>query len=40
MGKHDKILQQVLLGRAVANVAFRDLRSLLRALGFYERMRS
>ena len=39
MGKHEKILQQVLLGRADANIAFRDLRSLLRTLGFEERIR-
>ena len=39
MGKHEKILQQVLLGRADANIAFRDLRNLLRALGFDERIR-
>ena len=32
MGKYDQILQQVLLGRADANLAFRDLRGLLRAL--------
>jgi hypothetical protein len=39
MGRHEKTLQQVLLGRADANIAFRDLRSLLRALGFDERIR-
>jgi hypothetical protein len=32
MGTHEKTLQQVLLGRADANVAFADLRGLLRAL--------
>jgi hypothetical protein len=32
MGKNDKILQQVLLGRADANIAFADLRSLLLGL--------
>ncbi len=39
MGRHEKTLQQVLLGRADANIAFRDLRSLLRTLGFDERIR-
>jgi len=39
MGRHEKTLQQVLLGRADANIAFRDLRSLLRTLGFEERIR-
>jgi hypothetical protein len=39
MGKHEKTLQQVLLGRADANIAFGDLRGLLLALGFDERVR-
>ena len=39
MGKHEKTRQQVLLGRADANVAFADLCGLLRALGFDERIR-
>jgi hypothetical protein len=40
MGRpHEKTLQQVLLGRADANIAFADLQSLLRALGFDERIR-
>jgi hypothetical protein len=39
MGKNDKILQQVLLGRADANIAFADSRSLLLGLGFDERIR-
>jgi hypothetical protein len=39
MGKHDKMLEQVLLGRADANIVFADLRDLLRALGFVERIR-
>jgi virulence-associated protein VapD len=39
MGKQDKILEQVLLGRADANIAFTDLRNLLRALGFAEQIR-
>lgn len=39
MGKHEKTLRQVLLGRADANIAFADLRSLLHGLGFDERIR-
>lgn len=39
MGKHEKVLEQVLLGRADANVRFVDLRGLLGALGFNERIR-
>lgn len=39
MGKHEKTLQQVLLGRADANIAFADIRGLLLALGFAERVR-
>jgi hypothetical protein len=39
MGKHEKTLQQVLLGRSDANIAFADLRNLLLALGFDERVR-
>lgn len=39
MGKHEKILRQVLLGRADANIAFRDVRNLRLALGFDERIR-
>lgn len=39
MGKHEKTLQQVLLGRADANVAFADLRGLLLTLEFAERIR-
>ncbi len=39
MGRHEKTLQQVLLGRADTNVAFSDLRGLLLALGFNERIR-
>jgi hypothetical protein len=36
MGKYDK---QVLLGRSDANLSFADLRQLLMALGFSERIR-
>ena len=39
VGRHDKTLQQVLFGRADANIAFTDLRGLLIALGFHERIR-
>jgi hypothetical protein len=39
MGKHEKILQQVLLGRSDSNLAFADLRQLVLALGFVERVR-
>ena len=39
MGKYEKVLEQVLLGRADANVGFDNLRGLLRVLGFNERIR-
>lgn len=39
MTRHDKTLQHVVLGRADANIAFADLRALLLALGFAERIR-
>lgn len=39
MGKHDKILLQILRGGSDANIAFDDIRSLLRHLGFDERER-
>lgn len=39
MGKYEKILQQVLLGRSDSNLAFTDLRQLVLALGFAERTR-
>ncbi|MBE7459147.1 MAG: type II toxin-antitoxin system HicA family toxin [Zoogloeaceae bacterium] len=39
MGKYEKLLQQVLGGRADANVAFGDMRQLLLRLGFDERTR-
>ena len=39
VGRHEKTLQQVLLGRADMNVAFSDLRGLMLALGFNERIR-
>jgi predicted RNA binding protein YcfA (HicA-like mRNA interferase family) len=39
MGKHDKLLLQILQGRSDANVSFDDLRRLLLHLGFEERIR-
>jgi HicA toxin of bacterial toxin-antitoxin, len=39
MSRRGKLLQSVLQGQADANVAFDDLRGLLRALGFQERSR-
>ena len=39
MGKPGKTLARVLRGDADANIAFRDMRTLLRALGFEERVR-
>lgn len=40
MGRHAKLLEQILGGRADANVGFDALRALLRHLGFEERTRS
>ena len=39
MGKHDKLLLQILQGRSDANVSFDDLRRLLLHLRFEERIR-
>lgn len=39
MGKHEKLLLQILQGRADANIAFDDLSQLLLHLGFEERVR-
>ena len=39
MGKHEKILWQILKGTSDANIRFSDLRSLLIYLGFDERVR-
>ena len=39
MGKHEKLLLQVLRGTSDANIAFDALRALLRWLGFEERIR-
>jgi hypothetical protein len=40
MSRHDKLLAQVLGGRADANIGFEALCALLRHLGFEERTRS
>ena len=40
MGRHEKLLAQILGARADANVAFDALCALLRHLGFEERTRS
>jgi predicted RNA binding protein YcfA (HicA-like mRNA interferase family) len=37
VGKHDKVLQQILSGRADHNIAYADLVSLLQRLGFTHR---
>ncbi len=37
MGKQEKLLRKVLEGRSDANIAFKDLHSLLLHLGFEER---
>jgi predicted RNA binding protein YcfA (HicA-like mRNA interferase family) len=37
MGAIEKVLDQILKGRADTNIAFRDLRQLLLRLGFQER---
>jgi len=39
MGRHDKLLAQLLGGRADANVGFEAMCGLLRHLGFEERTR-
>jgi virulence-associated protein VapD len=39
MGAHDKLLETILRGASDANIAFEDLRQLLRHLGFDERTR-
>jgi len=39
MTQKDKLLSQILGGRSDANVNFNELRSLLRSLGFSERIR-
>lgn len=37
MGKHDKLLLQILKGTSDANIDFEDLRKLLLKMGFEER---
>ncbi len=39
MNRHDRLLNAILRGRSDANVRFADLRSLMRHLGFHERIR-
>ncbi len=39
MSRKRKVLLQILSGTADADIRFRDLRSLLKALGFDERMK-
>jgi predicted RNA binding protein YcfA (HicA-like mRNA interferase family) len=39
LGKHDRVLEQILSGRSDANIRFEDLRAVLLALGFVERVR-
>jgi len=39
MSQKDKLLSQILSGRADANISFSDMLSLLRGLGFDERIR-
>jgi predicted RNA binding protein YcfA (HicA-like mRNA interferase family) len=38
MGKHEKLIQQILTGRSDANIAFHDLCSLLLHNGFETRI--
>ena len=37
MGKIDKLIEKILLGSAVANIDFDDIRGVLLSLGFAER---
>jgi len=39
MGKHEKVLWQILKGTSDANISFEDLRKLLNYLGFEERIK-
>lgn len=39
MGKHEKLLQLILSGRADANIEFDELRRLLTRLGFEQRIK-
>ena len=40
MAKYDDLLARILRGTSDANIAFNDLRQLLRRLGFEERIRA
>ena len=40
MGKHEKVLIQILRGTSDANISFEGLRGLLKYLGLEERIRS
>ncbi len=39
MGKHEKVLLQILRGSSDANISFNDLFNLLKKIGFEERVR-
>jgi len=39
MGKHEKLILQILGGRSDANIGFDDLRNVLKRLGFDEYVR-
>jgi predicted RNA binding protein YcfA (HicA-like mRNA interferase family) len=39
MGKYDKLRLKILQGSSDANISFKDLRELLKRLGFEERIR-
>ena len=39
MGKTDKLIHKILQGRSDASIGFEELRSLLKSLGFEERIR-
>ena len=38
MNRHERLLQTILRGRSDANIRFADLRTLMRYLGFEERI--
>ena len=40
MGKFDKILEKILLGKSDSNIPFSDLCYVMKKLGFEERIRS
>ena len=39
MNRHERLLQTILTGRSDSNIRFTELRSLLKHLGFSERIR-